>query len=96
MNRLREQGWWAIRSPASKGEVDVVAIRTIPYANVDDYAIRVHFYEVKSTAAGPYSHFLPADREALKAEAKKAGADPWLCWWPPRKKPEFIPASDWP
>lgn len=86
VNILREEGWFALRAPASKGEVDVVAIR---HGNVE-------FYEVKSTAAGPYAHFGPADRAALRAEADRAGADAILCWWPPRKAPEFIPARDWP
>ena len=87
MNRLREDGWWAIRSPASKGTVDVVAIY---------HGKLINFYEVKSTKAGPYSHFGPKDRADLKAEADRAGATAWLCWWPPRKDPEFIPSDEWP
>ena len=88
--KLREEGHWAIRSPASKGDVDVVAIR------LEDGETRVFFYEVKSTVAGPYSHFGPADRASLSAAANEVGASAWLCWWPPRRKPQFIPSSDWP
>ena len=95
VNRLRAQGEFAIRAPASKGEVDVVAIRA--YEDYNKRTLpRVRFFEVKSTAAGPYSHFGPKDREALLAEAKKAGAEAYLCWWPPNKQPQFIASVDWP
>lgn len=96
---LREEGWWALRSPASKGSVDVVAIRRSLSADlrVQCYApVTVRFIEVKSTAAGPYSHFGPTEREELLAEAEWAGARAELCWWPPREKPVFIPSSSWP
>lgn len=86
VNRLRTEGWWALRSPASKGTVDVVAIKT-PL---------VRFVEVKSTQAGPYSHFGPAEREALSLEAKQAGAEAWLVWWPKHKQPQWIAEKDWP
>jgi Holliday junction resolvase len=91
VNLLREKGYWAIRSPASKGNVDVVAIREGP-----TFLTEVRFIEVKSTAAGPYSHFLPSHRKALSEAASLAGASAELCWWPPRKPPQFIPEDEWP
>jgi hypothetical protein len=104
VNLLREEGWWAIRSPASKGDVDVVAVRAAkPHGPVEGLLgscwaplPEVRFIEVKSTAAGPYSHFGPADRKELLAAANLAGATAELCWWPPRKKPVFVPSSEWP
>jgi Holliday junction resolvase len=97
VNLLREEGWWAIRSPASKGDVDVVAIKTAAYNyRTKVGGVEVRFIEVKSTAAGPYSHFGPADRKELLAAANLAGASAELCWWPPRKKPVFVPSSEWP
>jgi Holliday junction resolvase len=91
VRKLREDGWWAIRSPASKGDVDVVAIK-----RMSDGVPRVWFIEVKSTAAGPYSHFGPSDRAGLVWAALEAGAEAWLAYWPPRKKLQWIPACDWP
>ena len=86
--RLRGEGWWAMRSPASKGAVDVVALRP---------GVAPRFFEVKATAAGPYAGFLPADRAALLEEAEDAGASAWLVWWPyDRQGPRFIPADAWP
>jgi Holliday junction resolvase len=88
---LREGGWWAIRSPASKGNVDVVAVRRMV-----DGVPRVWFVEVKSTHRGPFHSFGPKDRAALLLAAMEAGAEPWLAWWPPHKKLQMIPALDWP
>jgi Holliday junction resolvase len=94
VNKLREEGWWAIRSPASKGDVDVVAVKR-KGTNLVSF-VDLIFVEVKSTKAGPYAGFGPKDREELRAAAEEVGATPWLVWWPPRKKPKWIHADDWP
>lgn len=93
--RLRLDGWFAMRAPASLGNVDVVAVRPRLLGN-SQYGCVVHFYECKSTAQGPYEHFGPRDREALRFEALNAGADAFLVWWPPRSQPVVIPERDWP
>ena len=90
VTRLRQDGWFAMRSPASKGDVDVVAIKRFPERTT------IRFYEVKSTKAGPFSGFGPADRKELLEAARLAGANPILCWWPPRGKPQFLPSTEWP
>jgi Holliday junction resolvase len=82
---LKERGRWAMRAPASLGTVDVVASPPLT------------FYEVKTSAAGPYAHFGPADREELLRDARRACAAAVLCWWPPdRKGARFIHSEDWP
>ena len=88
VKRLREdEGWFAMRSPASLGVADVIALRD---------GDRPRFYEVKSTVKGPYHSFGPDDRKALSEAAKLAGAEAFLCWWPKHSKPEFIPEAAWP
>lgn len=84
---LEVDGWWTCRSAGSFGDADVVALKQgeIP-----------RLIEMKSTAAGPFEHFGPADREELIAAAVKAGAIPWLVWWPSRKGPRWIPVTAWP
>lgn len=84
---LRREDWIAFRAPASLGVADVVALK-------DGH--RPRLIESKSTAAGPYSHFLPADREKLIGAAILAGAEAWLAWWPPRGELHWIAASEWP
>ena len=84
---LLSQDWVAFRAPASLGVADVVALRD---------GSRPRLVEVKSSAAGPYAHFLPADRQRLSFAAKLAGADAYLAWWPPRGKLRWIPESEWP
>lgn len=87
VNRLRAEGWWAMRSPASKGCVDVVAIKA---------GQRTRFIEVKSTEAGPFHSFGPHDRAELLAEANRAGSVAELCFWPKRCEPQFLSPADWP
>lgn len=87
VNQLRGEDWFAMRAPASLGCADVVALRD---------GDRPRLIEVKSTTAGPYAGFSPADRRDLSFAAKLAGAEAWLCWWPKRSKPVWIPESDWP
>jgi Holliday junction resolvase len=92
VHRLREQGFWAQRAPASLG-IDVIA--SSPSLDNPDLAV-LHFYEVKSTQGGPYSHFLPAERRAMVSQARRAGASAFLVWWPLRKEPKVIPECQWP
>jgi Holliday junction resolvase len=84
---LEADGYWTSRAAGSKGEADVIALR----AGSPSMLI-----EVKSTSAGPFCDFGPADRAELKAAAELAGAEPWLCHWPPRKKPRWYAPQDWP
>jgi Holliday junction resolvase len=95
VTRFRDEGMFAMRAPASKGEVDVIVV-----SGYDDYnnvrRPRVRFFEVKSTKAGPYAGFGPEDRKALLNEAERVGAEAYLCWWPVRKEPEFISSDHWP
>jgi Holliday junction resolvase len=76
----------AYSGKASKGPADIMAAR--------DGAILM--VQVKSCAASPYAHFLPADRRALLEEAQRAGGTATLAYWPPRGKLVFIPSDDWP
>lgn len=89
VNLLRLEGWFAMRSPASKGCVDVVAIKWWG----GNHEIR--FVEVKSTTT-PFSHFGPTDRGDLLTEAEKAGASAELAWWPKNGKLTFINSDEWP
>ena len=82
-----KRDWWAMRAPASLGDVDVVALKN---------GHRPHFVEVKSTAGGPFERFGPKDRADLLWWAELAGAEAWLCWWPPRRDPVWIPAHQFP
>ncbi len=82
-----DRDWLAFRAPASLGVADVIALKA---------GARPQLVEVKSTAAGPYEHFRPADRSDLRTAARIAGADAVLAWWPSRGKLRFIPASEWP
>lgn len=82
-----DRDWLAFRSPASLGCADVVALRE---------GDRPRLVEVKSSAAGPYKHFTPDDRERLRVAARLAGADAYLAWWPPRGELRFISEQEWP
>lgn len=86
-HRLEDEDWWVSRAAGSIGDADLVALRA---------GRRPMLLEVKSTAAGPYSHFGPADRARLLFAAELAGADAVLAWWPPRGQLRFIPSSEWP
>ena len=84
---LLSADWIAFRAPASLGCADVIALRD---------GNRPRLIEVKSTAAGPYSHFGPAARHRLSFSARLAGADALLAWWPPRGRLRWLPESEWP
>jgi Holliday junction resolvase len=85
---LKRQGWHAVRTPASQGLEDIVAIKRGERARV---------IQVKATAKGPYERFGPRDREALRLHAEQYGAEALLCWWPPdRRGARWIHSSEWP
>lgn len=83
---LREEGWFALRAPASLGVADVVALKL---------GETPRLYECKSTLT-PYAHFQPADRQELAEAADRAGAEAILAWWPKGGKLKFIPLDLWP
>lgn len=84
---LEGEDWWVCRAAGSLGDADLVALKP---------GRRPLLVEVKSTAAGPYHSFGPKDRADLRWAGALAGADVTLCWWPPRGKPKWLPASEWP
>jgi len=70
------------------GRADVVALRA---------EHRPRLVQVKATSGGPYERFGPVDRAALLREARAAGADAWLAWWPSKLMlPRWIAADEWP
>ena len=84
---LRADEWFAFRAPGSLGVADVLALRA---------GDRPMLIEVKSTTAGPFAGFGPADRRDLLEAAEKAGADAYLVWWPKRSSPEWYAPDRWP
>lgn len=100
---LQGEDWWVGRIAGSLGDVDLVAARAwradTPLVRNPETRLqlrRLLFVEVKSTAGGPYERFGPKARADLSFAARLAGAEAWLVHWPPRKQPEWIPASHWP
>lgn len=96
---LEEDGWWTARAAGSLGDADVIACRRDVAFQVDGKARtvpEVWLIEVKSTKAGPFHSFGPKDRAELVSAAERAGATPYLVWWPPHGKPQWIPQSQWP
>lgn len=81
---LEAAGWWAMRSPASKGAVDLVALRRAGRVHVYEGQAVAWFVQVKTTSKSMLNDFGPADRAALVAEAERAGALPVLAWRRPR------------
>lgn len=88
---LEAEGYWTARAAGSFGDADVVALRGHPTAGCDALLV-----EVKSDVRGPFAHFGPDARAELIAAAVKSGARPVLCYWPPRKQPQWIAVHDWP
>jgi Holliday junction resolvase len=104
---VRSQGWiaWTVKNDGECRDDDeqIVAHGHGKYGQgpVDVIAIppggRVRLVQVKSTKAGPYERFGPRSRASLKEEARRAGADAWLAYWPPkRREPLWICATTWP
>jgi Holliday junction resolvase len=84
---LTERDWVVIRAAGSLGVADLVAGKA---------GQPTRLVEVKATARGPYAAFPPADRAYLSLRALWAGWEPWLAWWPPHGKLQWIPESAWP
>jgi Holliday junction resolvase len=84
---LEDDDWVVTRAAGSLGNADLIALKA---------GHRPRFVEVKSTAGGPYERFGPAARAELRFAAKLADADAYLCWYPPRGKPTWIPSTAWP
>lgn len=84
---LRAAGWFAMRSPASKGVADVVALKA---------GHRPRMIEIKATTRSPFVSFGPAERDELRLAAELAGAEPWLVWHPPRGERKWLRPEDWP
>lgn len=83
---LEADGWWTCRAAGSLGDADVIACKPG----------RLLLIEVKSTARSPFNAFGPKDRADLLAAAERAGAEPWLVWWPPRRDPVWFASNEWP
>lgn len=83
---MRDKAFVAIRTPASKGGFDVIALKA---------GERPHFYEVKTTPT-PFQSFAPSERQRLSALAAQAGAKPFLAHRPPHGAWTFYPESEWP
>jgi Holliday junction resolvase len=79
--------WFVVKAGGSLGHADLVALKQ------GNPGMMI---EVKSTAAGPFHSFGPKDREELLAAAEKAGLEPYLVFWPPRKEMKFMAPTTWP
>lgn len=84
---LESEDWWVSRAAGSLGDADLVALKSGKPSRL---------IEVKSTKRGPYHGFGPKDRQDLSFAAEIAGAEAWLCWWPPRGHMTWIPEVEWP
>ncbi len=85
---LEAEGWFVVRAAGSFGLCDLICLHPSEDAML---------VEVKSTIAGPYAHFGPADRAALIQAAERSGAEAWLCYWPPRQRePTWISSEEFP
>lgn len=106
---LEAFGWWVARAAGSLGDADLVANRRLLVAISEPLTVcRSMLVEVKSTKAGPFADFPPADRLDLLKAADMAGAEAWLAWVPPTLKGArgvgdfngywgaWIPSKDWP
>jgi Holliday junction resolvase len=84
---LEDEDWVVARCAGSLGAFDLMAMHA-------ERGRRL--VEVKSTAQGPYERFGPAERARIRFAAELAGAEAWLCWWPPRGDPRWIAEREWP
>lgn len=83
VRKLRESGWFAVRTAGSHSPCDVVACKRGEIA----------FYQLKS---GRRRWPARDERFALSVEAERAGAVPYIVFWEPGKPPERVPKSEWP
>lgn len=83
VSSLREKGWWAMRSPASLGMADVVALKRAqcPTCGHDtEGLVQAEFWEVKANRkGGPYKNFSPARRTKFRGLLTDTGASGGLC-----------------
>lgn len=95
---LEKQGWWVCRAAGSLGDVDLVALtgRVFDVDGAPFYGEGAILIEVKANKGSPYQHFRRDERARLRDAAELAGAPAYLCHWPPRGKPRWIPEEDWP
>lgn len=84
---LESEGYWVSRASGSLGDADLVALRR---------GSPPLLIEVKSTTAGPFSGFGPAERTQLLVAARVAGAEAWLVWWPSRGDARWLSPMYWP
>jgi Holliday junction resolvase len=87
MVKLRAEGWVVYRAAGSHGYADLVALRA------GDIPMLV---QVKTDVKGPFDHFRPEERRALREEAERAGAQAMLCHWPARKAMTMWHVDVWP
>jgi Holliday junction resolvase len=83
---LEAEGWAVTRGAGSHGCADLWAARNR----------LLRLIQVKTDKAGPYAHFIPAERQKLASLAAQTGGVAELCWWPARKDPVWLLESDWP
>lgn len=87
VNSLRELGYVAYRTPASKGAADVIALSKG----------QIGLYQIKTGGQSAFSGFPPADRKRLLKEAEIAGAKCALIWWPKgASECQWIFPEEWP
>lgn len=87
MSKLRAEGWIVYRAAGSHGCADLVALMA---------GRTPMLVQVKASAKGPWDHFRPDERVALRAEAERAGADAVLCHWPARGSMLLLHSEGWP
>lgn len=87
VNSLRDLGYVAYRTPASKGAADVIALTQG----------KIYLYQIKTGGKSAFSGFPPADRKRLLKEADTAGAKCALIWWPKgASEPKILFPKEWP
>jgi hypothetical protein len=108
---LDRLGWVAVRAAKGPIDVMAVAGHMSEHpvfgllVDPGSFLVREHcdafrwlpmLVQVKSSAQGPYEHFMPEERSILSAIAKKCDSPAWLAYWPPNGKLRWIPESEWP
>jgi Holliday junction resolvase len=83
VKKLREDGWVATRTAGSHGPADVWAAKKGT----------LQFLQLK---CGQRKWPSRDDRFALQVMAERAGAEPFVVFWPDRSAPEFVPPEGWP
>lgn len=83
---LEEKGWIVARPGASLGAADLVAQKNG----------RCLYIQVKANKGNPFANFRPEERAELIRVAQAAGAEPWLCHWPPNGWKVWLDPPKWP